>query len=558
MTTTPRRPMPIPSTSAAGMEPRGSHSPVDLPTPPDGVALGGGAATAPARLPPVFGTRATKMPVPAYRAELPRTLGVAYAGLRSHGTTSLFALSAERQHAAEEDADMSVDDVFSASGHADDRRSRTEPPAEVEEYVSPALAPRSVETDESVPSLEGGSLGEQRHIPVPLEAPSPSLSARRSMSFRAMDALALTAGPSNRRAPYSVPSRSPGSLGPLGQIYQQMQMKPGSRARIAPWAHAPTAPRSGGAVRRRAPAILHSTSAPSHHETMFDDEETDDEVAGMDDDATDDDAEIAPRAHDVRVHRYTSDDEFGAPLAWRQPLAYRARAAPPAAAALYATSAPMQSSAALAISPDDGKQAAQVHMAAAALDRLSMAGAVDDGRPRLEETRMRDENDEVAAIRDRLGGAANCSAFISKLWHLMINPELYGKYIHWNEAGDTIILNNEPEVASEFAAEVLPKLFKHGNNASFVRQLNLYGFQRVSSSRLLDAAELQAIFARGLDRRDARFAGGATYNTAAELYGAHSSFTHPRFRRGQEAWLASMKPRSSKKTKKPEEKREDR
>ena len=39
------------------------------------------------------------------------------------------------------------------------------------------------------------------------------------------------------------------------------------------------------------------------------------------------------------------------------------------------------------------------------------------------------------------------------------------------------------------------------------------------------------------------------YNTAAELYGAHSSFAHPRFRRGQEQWLASMKPRSSKKPK---------
>lgn len=35
------------------------------------------------------------------------------------------------------------------------------------------------------------------------------------------------------------------------------------------------------------------------------------------------------------------------------------------------------------------------------------------------------EMGEVNAIRDRLGGAANCSAFISKLWYLMCRPELY-------------------------------------------------------------------------------------------------------------------------------------
>ncbi len=159
-----------------------------------------------------------------------------------------------------------------------------------------------------------------------------------------------------------------------------------------------------------------------------------------------------------------------------------------------------------------------------------------------------DETAQVAAIRDRLGGAASCSAFISKLWHLMINPQQYNKYIRWDEAGSSIILSSEPDVANEFASDVLPRLFKHGNNASFIRQLNLYGFQRIPSSRLLDAAEMKVAAAKRAELGGS--GGGSTLNTAVQLYGAHSSFAHPRFLRGREELLPTMKPRSSKKPKK--------
>ena len=58
-------------------------------------------------------------------------------------------------------------------------------------------------------------------------------------------------------------------------------------------------------------------------------------------------------------------------------------------------------------------------MAAAALDRLSMTStSYDDDKQRALRVPTVDETDQVAAIRDRLGGAANCSAFISKLWHM--------------------------------------------------------------------------------------------------------------------------------------------
>ena len=42
---------------------------------------------------------------------------------------------------------------------------------------------------------------------------------------------------------------------------------------------------------------------------------------------------------------------------------------------------------------------------------------------------------------------------------------------------------------------------------------------------------------------------GGQVSTALQLYGAHSSFSHPRFLRAQEDKLPSLKPRSSKKPK---------
>lgn len=71
--------------------------------------------------------------------------------------------------------------------------------------------------------------------------------------------------------------------------------------------------------------------------------------------------------------------------------------------------------------------------------------------------------------------------------------------------------------------------------------MNLYGFQRVPSSRLLDAAETRAA---------KELMSNINISTALQLYGPHSSFAHPRFKRDQENLLPSMKPRSSKKTKK--------
>ncbi|KAF5378338.1 hypothetical protein D9615_008707 [Tricholomella constricta] len=65
-------------------------------------------------------------------------------------------------------------------------------------------------------------------------------------------------------------------------------------------------------------------------------------------------------------------------------------------------------------------------------------------------------------------------AFLQKL-HEMVNDPNNHELIRWSEAGDSFyVLDHE-----RFAREVLGRWFKHQNFASFVRQLNMYGFHKI-------------------------------------------------------------------------------
>lgn len=65
-------------------------------------------------------------------------------------------------------------------------------------------------------------------------------------------------------------------------------------------------------------------------------------------------------------------------------------------------------------------------------------------------------------------------AFVTKLW-TMVNDPSNDDLIHWCDDGQSFVVSNR----EFFVQRILPKYFKHSNFASFVRQLNMYGWHKV-------------------------------------------------------------------------------
>eukprot|EP00835_Amoeboradix_gromovi_P006484 NODE_771_length_4382_cov_0.329442.p1 type:complete len:301 gc:universal NODE_771_length_4382_cov_0.329442:2701-3603(+) len=63
-------------------------------------------------------------------------------------------------------------------------------------------------------------------------------------------------------------------------------------------------------------------------------------------------------------------------------------------------------------------------------------------------------------------------AFLKKL---LVMLEKDSNYIHWNKDGASFKINDR----EQFTSQTLPQYFKHNNFASFIRQLNMYGFHKV-------------------------------------------------------------------------------
>lgn len=83
-------------------------------------------------------------------------------------------------------------------------------------------------------------------------------------------------------------------------------------------------------------------------------------------------------------------------------------------------------------------------------------------------------------------------AFIQKMW-LMVNDPANHAYIRWSDDGESFLVAHR----EEFMKSILPKYFKHNNFASFVRQLNMYGWhkvQDVTSGLLKDERNPEEVF----------------------------------------------------------------
>ncbi|XP_006351255.1 heat stress transcription factor B-3-like [Solanum tuberosum] len=73
---------------------------------------------------------------------------------------------------------------------------------------------------------------------------------------------------------------------------------------------------------------------------------------------------------------------------------------------------------------------------------------------------------------------ASTSPFLLKTYMLVEDPAT-DDVISWNSDGSAFIVRQP----AEFARDLLPTLFKHSNFSSFVRQLNTYGFRKVTTSQ---------------------------------------------------------------------------
>lgn len=68
--------------------------------------------------------------------------------------------------------------------------------------------------------------------------------------------------------------------------------------------------------------------------------------------------------------------------------------------------------------------------------------------------------------------------FITKTYSMVDDPSS-NDVISWNEDGTTFVVWK----TAEFAKVLLPNYFKHDNFSSFVRQLNTYGFRKISQNK---------------------------------------------------------------------------
>ncbi|KAG9309199.1 HSF-type DNA-binding-domain-containing protein [Chiua virens] len=95
---------------------------------------------------------------------------------------------------------------------------------------------------------------------------------------------------------------------------------------------------------------------------------------------------------------------------------------------------------------------------------------------------------------------ATCD-FVKKLYK-MLEDQAFSNVVSWAPSGDCFVVKD----MNEFTKAILPRLFKHSNFASFVRQLNKYDFHKVKNTDDSQFGEHSWTFRHPdfhVDRRDA-------------------------------------------------------
>ncbi|POY75339.1 hypothetical protein BMF94_1567 [Rhodotorula taiwanensis] len=127
------------------------------------------------------------------------------------------------------------------------------------------------------------------------------------------------------------------------------------------------------------------------------------------------------------------------------------------------------------------------------------------------------QNFETESVVDGpIGLTPRVKPFIAKLVHLLSRPETYQDCIVWDSTGESFILSANKRLTGE----VFPRLFGHSTLPSFTRQLNVYGFRRLTSSELASRIDV------------------------ADQTG-YSGWEHESFKRGDKSSLHLLNPRPS-------------
>nr|GME07055.1 heat stress transcription factor A-7A-like [Ipomoea batatas] len=99
----------------------------------------------------------------------------------------------------------------------------------------------------------------------------------------------------------------------------------------------------------------------------------------------------------------------------------------------------------------------------------------------MELVRMQTEIDSPLGCRDNANipvGLFATPRFLSKIFDMVEDPNT-DSLVSWSSNGESFVIWDH----NRFAAELLPKYFRHSNLASFIYQLNNYGFRKVNSER---------------------------------------------------------------------------